>query len=146
MPVRRVGDERDAARAIAHVAGVDLSVKEHIVGIGIDRRNNILTVAVGSSHQKSVCAFIAQQLIGSVYSKHPRDVKAMIVGHNHPSGDPQASREDIKTMEALLCGFQGANILDHVIVSPQSDGSLGSFSMRDQYGESMFKDRCRGAR
>lgn len=141
MPVRKVDDERSAAMAIAHVVGTDLSVQEHMVGLGLDRQMNIITVAVGSSHQKSICAFIAHDLIGSIYSKHPTKVRAMIIGHNHPSGDPHASEDDLRSMKKVLCEFIGAGILDHVIVSPKDEGGIKSFSMRDKYA--MFDRSCR---
>lgn len=44
---------------------------------------------------------------------------ALIIVHNHPSGDPNPSRQDIAiTREiTLAAGFFGINIFDHVIVS-----------------------------
>ncbi len=56
----------------------------------------------------------------------PRDVlrkavrlgaTAMIVAHNHPSGDPEPSRADIAVTKRLLEAAQliGINLLDHVI-------------------------------
>jgi len=44
---------------------------------------------------------------------------ALIIVHNHPSGDPSPSKQDIAiTREiALAAGFFGITIFDHVIVS-----------------------------
>jgi DNA repair protein RadC len=58
-----------------------------------------------------------------------RNAAAVILGHNHPSGDPQPSREDedraitqrLKEAGALL----GTNILDHIVVG---DGKYFSFA------------------
>ena len=63
---------------------------------------------------------------------HPRDVfceavryraYAMIVAHNHPSGDPQPSKEDIDITERLIetGRLLGIRLLDHIIL-----GSSGS--------------------
>ena len=42
--------------------------------------------------------------------------------HNHPSGDPDASREDIETTARLLevARLVGIRVLDHVIVGESS--------------------------
>lgn len=59
---------------------------------------------------------------------HPREVfqaallnnaASIIAFHNHPSGDPTPSREDIEVTKRLVeCGkIMGIDLLDHVIVS-----------------------------
>jgi DNA repair protein RadC len=53
---------------------------------------------------------------------------AVILGHNHPSGDPQPSHEDraitqrLKEAGALL----GINVLDHLVIG--ADGRYFSFA------------------
>lgn len=58
---------------------------------------------------------------------HPREVFAsavrrscnsIICVHNHPSGDPEPSREDVETTQRLIKGGEilGIKILDHVII------------------------------
>lgn len=77
---------------------------------------------------------------------HPRDVfreavrrnaAAIIVAHNHPSGDPRPSGEDIELTERLAkCGeLLGITILDHIIVAKNGCLSLrehGSFQVSDK--------------
>jgi DNA repair protein RadC len=59
---------------------------------------------------------------------HPREVFAgavsdfamgIIVAHNHPSGDPSPSRQDIATTQQLIAAGQilGVQLLDHMIVA-----------------------------
>ena len=66
---------------------------------------------------------------------HPREVfgaairmgaAALIVAHNHPSGDPKPSREDLQVTKRLVEGgtLLGINVLDHVIVG--ADGAFSS--------------------
>ena len=55
---------------------------------------------------------------------------ALIVVHNHPSGDPSPSRQDLELTARLrdvgdLCGIA---VLDHVIV-----GADGFTSLADEY-------------
>lgn len=75
--------------------------------------------------------------VGSLNSSivHPREVfseavkascSAIILVHNHPSGDPEPSREDIDTTQRLVNAgaIIGINILDHIIIG---DGKYISF-------------------
>lgn len=66
---------------------------------------------------------------------HPRDVfrpaiecnaSSIIIAHNHPSGDPAPSREDIIITEKLLEGGKllGINLLDHIIIGEHTYRSL----------------------
>ena len=78
--------------------------------------------------------------IGNVDSSpvHPREVfqiafatpktAAIIVAHNHPSGDPTPSREDIQVTERLVkaADILGIKLLDHVIVGDGCYTSLKS--------------------
>lgn len=81
----------------------------------LDNKNKILkeeSISVGSLDQTIV---------------HPREVfyeairnmaKSVILVHNHPSGDPTPSRNDIETTTRLVdCGnLIGIKILDHIII------------------------------
>lgn len=59
---------------------------------------------------------------------HPREVfreaalagaAALVVFHNHPSGDPQPSDEDVKLTERLVAAgmLMGIHVIDHVILA-----------------------------
>ena len=69
---------------------------------------------------------------------HPREVfseavksgcSGMLLVHNHPSGDPEPSREDIETTQRLINAgsILGIRVLDHVIIG---DGRY--ISLREQ--------------
>ena len=69
---------------------------------------------------------------------HPREIfKPAIVGnaasiiliHNHPSGDPEPSKEDLKiTKKVIEAGkFLGIKVLDHIIIGGNSCKSLKDF-------------------
>ena len=77
---------------------------------------------------------------GSINSSivHPREVfkyaikksaTAIIMLHNHPSGDPSPSKEDIQVTKRMIeCGeLIGIHILDHIIIG---DGSYISLKER----------------
>lgn len=124
-PLPQLRTSRDAADLLRRYLGpVD---REHFVVILLNRKNRVVgihTVSVGS-------------LTASVV--HPREVfKAAILanaasgilGHNHPSGDPQPSQEDqVLTARLVECGkLLGISVLDHVIIG---DGTTDYFSFAD---------------
>ena len=87
----------------------------YLVALLLNTKNQILskeTISIGSLNSSIV---------------HPREVfkpaikksaSAMIVAHNHPSGDPSPSREDIEVTKRLIQAGEilGIDILDHVII------------------------------
>ncbi len=73
---------------------------------------------------------------------HPREVfrpaiaenaTAIVLTHNHPSGDPTPSAEDIKITKQLIEAGRILNITvqDHVIIGKAAESSKGFFSMRE---------------
>lgn len=89
--------------------------KEHFYCIGLDVKNRVKYIDLAS--------------MGTLTSSlvHPREafrlaimkgIANLIFSHNHPSGDPTPSREDITITEKLKAAGEilGIKILDHVIV------------------------------
>ena len=92
--------------------------KEHFITIHLDGKNKIICVDVVSSG--SLNASIV----------HPREVfkscllssaAAVVMLHNHPSGDPTPSREDIELTERLKEAGEilGIRTLDHIIIGDE---------------------------
>ncbi|HPB10668.1 MAG TPA: DNA repair protein RadC [Kiritimatiellia bacterium] len=74
---------------------------------------------------------------------HPREVFAkavrysaasVILAHNHPSGDPTPSKEDIDITRRLIeaARILGIRVLDHLIVGKPSPTSPGFVSLRER--------------
>ncbi len=97
--------------------------KEHFLALLLDTRNRLIKVAEIS--------------IGSLDSSivHPREVfkeaisasaASVIFVHNHPSGDPEASEDDIKLTKRLaeVGEIVGIDVLDHIIVGDNDYLSL----------------------
>jgi len=97
--------------------------REHFLTLLLNTRNKVIGVAPVS--------------IGSLDSSivHPREVfkeaisasaASVIFVHNHPSGDPQPSEDDIKLTRRLVeaGNIVGIEVLDHVIVADRSYVSL----------------------
>mgnify|MGYP000856652552 FL=1 len=63
-----------------------------------------------------------------------RGICCLLLAHNHPSGDPTPSQEDLEVTWRMVSAGRvlGIEILDHVIVGrPSLDGGLGYASMRE---------------
>ena len=91
-------------------------------------------LAVLTLDTKNKITSITQASIGSLNSSivHPREVfktailsnsSSIIIGHNHPSGDPKPSKEDISITTRLKeCGkILGIELLDHIIVGDENN-------------------------
>ena len=74
---------------------------------------------------------------------HPRDVfmKAIrfgaariILAHNHPSGDPKPSRQDVElTNRMVACGeLMGIPVIDHIVIGRKAPNSRGYISLREE--------------
>lgn len=97
--------------------------KEHFVMFFLDSRNQEIKreiISVGSLNANLV---------------HPREVfepaiqhsaAQIIVAHNHPSGDPEPSNEDIALTKRLTEAGKilGIEIIDHVVVAKDGHASL----------------------
>jgi len=97
--------------------------KEHFLAILLDARNRIVgieTVSVGSLSASIV---------------HPREVfkpailasaAGILLGHNHPSGDPEPSPEDLAITRRLVDAgaLLGIEVLDHLVFTPKAFVSM----------------------
>jgi DNA repair protein RadC len=92
--------------------------KEHFVLLCLDTRNNLIidNISIGTLNASLV---------------HPREVfrKAIlnnsshvVIAHNHPSGDPTPSQEDIATTKRLVEAGKvlGITVVDHLVVAISS--------------------------
>ncbi|RYL94681.1 DNA repair protein RadC [Sporolactobacillus sp. Y61] len=97
--------------------------QEHFVAVFLNTKNQVLhksTIFIGSLNASIV---------------HPREVfkeavrrsaASMICFHNHPSGDPSPSREDVDVTKRLVsCGkMLGVDVLDHIVIGDRKYISL----------------------
>jgi DNA repair protein RadC len=97
--------------------------REHFVGFYLNSRNQVLRreiISIGSLNASIV---------------HPREVyqpaiavsaASLILAHNHPSGDPTPSEEDLAITRRLVEAGRilGIDILDHVVVTRDAYASF----------------------
>jgi DNA repair protein RadC len=129
---RRATEKQPSSRAIrgpedvlAQVRDLARARKEHFVILILNARHELQcreTVSIGSLNASIV---------------HPREVfqpailhsaASVILVHNHPSGDPEPSDEDLNITKRLVQVGElvGIGVLDHVIVASRGVVSLRS--------------------
>lgn len=102
--------------------------REHFRVMYLDRKGGLITmedISVGGLHSSIV---------------HPREVfkiavkrsaASIILVHNHPSGDPTPSKEDVEVTKRLIeaGSIMGIEVLDHVIIGDNKYCSLKEKSL-----------------
>jgi len=122
MPVGSVVRRPEDAAAVL-VEDMRYLDREHFKIVLLDTRNRVLGTEVVS--------------IGSLNSSvvHPREIfkicvkrsaAAVILAHNHPSGDPSPSEEDVEVTERIVRAGMvlGIDVLDHLIIGDNCYVSL----------------------
>ena len=97
--------------------------KEHFKLILLDSRNKIIgisTISIGTLNANLV---------------HPREIfkeaiihnsASVVLAHNHPSGDPEPSEEDMKITERLVESGKilGIEVIDHIVIGKTNFASF----------------------
>jgi DNA repair protein RadC len=125
LAAEREGDVIDtpaaAARALApHLSHLD---REALV-VGLLTRKQRL-IAVCPIYQGHVSGTSVR--IGELFTEAlRRNAAGIVLGHNHPSGDPEPSADDLRTTrDAVAAGrLLGVSVVDHVIIGAGSHVSL----------------------
>ncbi|WP_082685507.1 RadC family protein [Ferroacidibacillus organovorans] len=119
--IAKIGSPKDAADYV--MDKLRFLKKEHFFTIHLDTKHQIIgeeTVSVGSLNASIV---------------HPREIfktplrrsaAAIICAHNHPSGDPTPSPEDISVTQRLVRAgsILGIEVLDHIVIGDKRYISL----------------------
>ena len=125
-------DSTDAAAAVVRPHLLDKR-KEHLVALLLDNRHQLIRmspIAVGS---------LSATLV------HPRELfreaiaacaAAVIVAHNHPSGDPEPSAHDLQLTQRLAeaGALIGIEVLDHLIIARGGTVSLRAAGCLGRHG------------
>lgn len=113
-------EERPAINSPADAAALvqfDMSLleKEHLRVLLLDRRNRVLDTE--EIYQGSVSS--SQIRVGEVLRPAIKQLaSAIIVVHNHPSGDPTPSPDDVAVTRAIVQGGKllDVEVLDHLVI------------------------------
>lgn len=124
FPIREISSPGPAASLVRKL--IAEAPSEHMVVVFLDAANQVTgtTIAVsGGSHGLNVTP---RDLFRAAIIANAAGV---VLGHNHPSGNPTPSEDDVRTTHKLVEAGKllGVPVLDHVIVT--MDG--GTHSMRE---------------
>jgi len=113
LPVAEV-----AARTMHAMLG--LTDREHFAALFVDGRHRITgahVVAVGGQH--GITTIESRTVFRAAIAAC---ASALILAHNHPSGDPSPSAEDVATTARLMAAGKllGIPVIDHIIVTRDS--------------------------
>jgi DNA repair protein RadC len=117
----RVTTPADAANLL--MSEMTFLEQEHLRVVLLDTRNRVLgtpTIYIGSLNTSVI-------RIGELFRQAIREnAAALIVAHNHPSGDPSPSPEDINVTKQLVKAGKllDIEILDHIVIGRQKFVSL----------------------
>lgn len=121
----KITDPSSAVRLLQEFIGKE--DREHFVLICLDTKNKVTalnTVSIGNLNSAIVTP---REIFKTAILSNSASI---IVGHNHPSGCPVASREDISCTERIKDAGKllGIELLDHVIIG--DDGAY--YSMKEK--------------
>jgi DNA repair protein RadC len=89
---------------------------EHFVALYVDNKNNLMAQHLISKGTVGETAVYPREIIRHALLEQ---ASGIIVGHNHPGGDPKPSIQDIEMTRRLgeACRTMDIRLMDHVIVS-----------------------------
>lgn len=101
------------------------SDREKLISVMLNAKNVVIGMEVVSVGSLTASVVTARELFKSAILA---SAAAVIISHNHPSGDPTPSQEDIRLTERISKAGEllGIKLLDHVII-----GELGHYSFSD---------------
>jgi DNA repair protein RadC len=129
--VRLVQARRSLKLAEATVSDAELAGRTMHAMLGLTDREHFAALFLNGVHQVTgahVIAIGGQHGIGTIEARTvfraaiAACASGVILGHNHPSGDPSPSAEDIATTAKLMAAGKllGIPVVDHIIVTRDS--------------------------
>ena len=111
-------------------ADIAALAQESFVVIDLNARNNVIDKRLISIGVLDASLVAPREVFRGAITGM---AKAVILAHNHPSGDPAPSAEDIRITRQLIEAGKivDIHVLDHVIIGRPSDGNKGYYSLRE---------------
>jgi DNA repair protein RadC len=94
----------------------------------LDKRNRLIADEVMGVGTADHCPVYPREVVKRALELN---ATAMILTHNHPSGDPTPSRADVEMTKALIeaCGIFGIAVHDHLIIGRDGHASLKALKL-----------------
>lgn len=113
----------DIVNLLKSVEQIDLLPEEHIYLICLNTKNNVICYSQVAMGGIDNCVIDLKTIFKTVLLAN---ASRFILVHNHPSGDPTPSRNDIKITNRLIDASKvmGLEFLDHIIISKNNYASV----------------------
>ncbi len=127
-PVSTVTSPADILAILAPI--MDGRETEAFVCIAIDNKLRAIGVEVLATGSDVSCVVCTRQVLRWALTRPRGAARMIVVAHNHPSGDPEPSQEDMRVTRAIkaACEVVGIPLMDHVVVG--EEGAYVSFAAR----------------
>ena len=110
------------SEAIPYLNRLDIrnSDREKFIVLHLDARNRVIAHEIASIGSQSASIVHPREVFKAAILK---GANSIILAHNHPSGDPAPSRDDIDLTHRLreAGNIVGVEIIDHIIVAPPDE-------------------------
>ena len=112
-PVEKPGD----VTAYLDSLDIRLADREIFVVLHLDVRNRIVAHEITSIGSQTASLVHPREVFKSAILK---GACSIILAHNHPSGDPSPSKDDVDLTNRLVEAGRliGIDVLDHIIIAP----------------------------
>jgi DNA repair protein RadC len=106
--------------------------KEHFVVIYLNAKNKVITSETASTGTLTSSSVYPREIVTNALGKK---AAALIFAHNHPSGDPAPSRDDINITRKLFsaCRLMGITVHDHLIIAEKGHYSFAEKGLMEQF-------------
>lgn len=112
---KRISSPKSAKNVFIEVLELDRRAEEVFAMITLDVKNKITGIFEVSVGTLSSSLVAPREVFKRALLQN---AAAVLFGHNHPSGNPEPSTDDIQITKKLMKGGKllGINIFDHIIV------------------------------
>lgn len=112
-----VSEPRDAYRVLApHLLG---HAEERLVCVALDRRHRVIAVETLTTGNDCFAIVCPRQIYRWALMQGRSGASAIVIGHNHPSGNPTPSAQDREVTRRVRRAGEalGIPLLDHIVVA-----------------------------
>jgi len=115
----------NADRAMEHLSFICGEPEEHVAVVALNARHKAIDSTV-ISHGGPKNAIVSPRAIFRWALQH--EASAVIIAHNHPSGDPTPSAQDVEVTRRMMRAARtlGVRFLDHLVIGSGGYISLAS--------------------
>jgi len=89
--------------------------REYFIAVFLDAKNRVISTETLFQGSLTASAVYPREVVNAALRNH---ASAIIFAHNHPSGDPEPSQEDIAITRQLIfaCRVMGITVHEHLVI------------------------------